>query len=73
MTDSNQYIPLVMPEERAEVVHRVRIALNIAGDDKLDAPLQEILRGLQRRFGIPANGCINLATLDALAVTPPEE
>lgn len=61
-----------MPDDRSELVEKVRIALNVAGDDRLDAPLQEILRGLQRRLGIPAVGCINLATLDALAVAPPE-
>jgi len=48
------------------------VALNVAGDDVLDAPLQEMLKGLQRRYDIPAVGCINIATLDALAVAPPE-
>jgi len=68
----NNLIPLVLPEERSELVTQVRIALNVAGDDLLDAPLQELLRGLQHRIGIPAVGCINIATLDALAVAPPE-
>jgi hypothetical protein len=62
-----------MPEERSELVEKVRVALNIAGDDRLDAPLQEILKGLQRRHNLPAVGCINIATLDALAVAPPVE
>lgn len=70
--DTNSLIPLVEAGERSELVNAVRLALNVAGDDMLDAPLQETLRGLQHRIGIPAVGCINLATLDALAVTPPE-
>lgn len=70
--DAGKLISLVEPEERSELVTQVRIALNVAGDDKLDAPLQEMLRGLQHRLGIPAVGCINIATLDALAVAPPE-
>lgn len=65
-------IPLVNPGERSELVTQVRIALNVAGDDLLDAPLQEMLKGLQHRYDIPAVGCINIATLDALAVAPPE-
>jgi hypothetical protein len=65
-------ITLVQPEERSPLVTQVRVALNVAGDDLLDAPLQEVLRGLQRRIDIPAVGCINKATLDALAVAPPE-
>lgn len=65
-------ISLVNPGERSELVTQVRIALNIAGDDLLDAPLQETLKGLQHRYNIPAVGCINIATLDALAVAPPE-
>lgn len=44
----------------------------MAGDDVLDAPLAEVLKGLQHQLSIPAVGCINLATLDALAVAPPE-
>ena len=70
--DTNKLIPLVEPGERSELVNAIRLALNVAGDDMLDAPLQETIRGLQRRIGIPAVGCINLATLDALAVAPPE-
>ncbi len=70
--ETNRLLPIVFPEERSELVDKVRVALNIAGDDMLDAPLQEILKGLQRRMGIPADGRINLATLDALAVAPPE-
>jgi len=54
------------------LVTQVRVALNIAGDDVLDAPLAEVLKGLQHTLSIPAVGCINLATLDALAVAPPE-
>jgi hypothetical protein len=65
-------IPLVNPGERSELVTQVRVALNVAGDDLLDAPLQEMLKGLQHRYDIPAVGCINIATLDALAVAPPE-
>jgi hypothetical protein len=72
MIDASKLLPIVSPEERSELVTQVRIALNVAGDDLLDAPLQEILRGLQHRIGIPAVGCINIATLDALAVAPPE-
>jgi hypothetical protein len=65
-------ISLVNPGERSELVTQVRVALNVAGDDLLDAPLQEMLKGLQHRHDIPAVGCINIATLDALAVAPPE-
>jgi hypothetical protein len=65
-------ISLVNPGERSEIVTQVRVALNVAGDDLLDAPLQEMLKGLQHRHDIPAVGCINIATLDALAVAPPE-
>jgi hypothetical protein len=65
-------IPLVNPGERSELVTQVRVALNVAGDNLLDAPLQEMLKGLQHRYDIPAVGCINIATLDALAVAPPE-
>ena len=72
MIDASKLLPIVSPEERSGLVTQVRIALNVAGDDLLDAPLQEILRGLQHRIGIPAVGCINIATLDALAVAPPE-
>jgi hypothetical protein len=68
----NKLISLVSPGERHPLVTAVRVALNIAGDDVLDAPLAEVLRGLQHRLSIPAVGCINLATLDALAVAPPE-
>ena len=63
---------MVLPNDRSELVTKVRVALNVAGDDLLDAPLQEMLKGLQRRYDIPAVGCINIATLDALAVAPPE-
>lgn len=38
-----KYIALVLPEERSPLVTQVRVALNVAGDDRLDAPLQEIL------------------------------
>ena len=67
-----KYLSLVQPEERSPLVTQVRVALNVAGDDLLDAPLQEMLKGLQLRLGIPVVGCINIATLDALAVAPPE-
>jgi hypothetical protein len=67
-----KYLALVQPEERSPLVTQVRVALNVAGDDRLDAPLQELLKGLQHRYDIPAVGCINIATLDALAVAPPE-
>ena len=70
--EENKLISLVSPGERHALVTQVRVALNIAGDDVLDAPLSEVLRGLQHRLSIPAVGCINLATLDALAVAPPE-
>jgi hypothetical protein len=70
--EDNKLIPLVLPGERSELVNQVRLALNVAGDDVLDAPLAELLRGLQHRLSIPAVGCINIATLDALAVAPPE-
>lgn len=70
--ETNKLIPLVYPDERSELVNQVRVALNVAGDDLLDAPLQEMLKGLQLRLGIPVVGCINIATLDALAVAPPE-
>jgi hypothetical protein len=68
----NKLISLVLPGERHELVNKVRMALNIAGDDVLDPALAETLKGLQRSLSIPAVGCINLATLDALAVAPPE-
>jgi hypothetical protein len=70
--EQNKLISLVNPGERHPLVEAVRIALNIAGDDVLDAPLAEVLKGLQHKLSIPAVGCINLATLDALAVAPPE-
>jgi len=70
--EQNKLITLVSPGERHPLVNAVRLALNIAGDDVLDAPLAEVLRGLQNMLSIPAVGCINLATLDALAVAPPE-
>ena len=70
--EQNRLISLVSPGERHPLVEEVRVALNIAGDDVLDAPLAEVLRGLQHKLSIPAVGCINLATLDALAVAPPE-
>jgi len=72
MVDVNKLITIVSPDQRSELVTQVRVALNVAGDDLLDAPLAEVLRGLQHRIGIPAVGCINQATLDALAVAPPE-
>lgn len=68
----NKLISLVSPGERHPLVEAVRVALNIAGDDVLDASLAEVLRGLQHKLSIPAVGCINIATLDALAVAPPE-
>ena len=70
--EQNKLISLVSPGERHPLVKEVRVALNIAGDDVLDAPLSEVIKGLQHRLSIPAVGCINLATLDALAVAPPE-
>jgi hypothetical protein len=70
--EQNKLLPLVIPGERSELVNQVRLALNVAGDDVLDAPLAELLRGLQHSLSIPAVGCINIATLDALAVAPPE-
>lgn len=70
--EQNKLISLVSPGERHPLVTSVRVALNVAGDDVLDAPLSEILKGLQHSLSIPAVGCINLATLDALAVAPPE-
>lgn len=70
--EQNKLISLVMPGERHPLVTRVRVALNVAGDDVLDAPLADMLKGLQHTLSIPAVGCINLATLDALAVAPPE-
>lgn len=72
MIETNKLLPLVQLNERHELVVKVREALNVAGDDLLDAPLQETLKGLQRRYDIPVVGCINIATLDALAVAPPE-
>jgi len=70
--EQNRLISLVSPGERHPLVEAVRVALNIAGDDVLDASLAEVLKGLQHKLSIPAVGCINLATLDALAVAPPE-
>jgi hypothetical protein len=70
--EQNKLISLVSPGERHPLVNAVRLALNVAGDDVLDAPLAEVLKGLQHQLSIPAVGCINLATLDALAVAPPE-
>jgi hypothetical protein len=70
--EENKLISLVSPGERHPLVTQVRVALNVAGDDVLDAPLAEVLKGLQHTLSIPAVGCINLATLDALAVAPPE-
>jgi hypothetical protein len=70
--EQNKLISLVSPGERHPLVNEVRVALNIAGDDVLDPALAEVLKGLQRSLSIPAVGCINLATLDALAVAPPE-
>ena len=70
--EQNKLISLVSPGERHPLVKEVRVALNIAGDDVLDAPLSEVIKGLQHRLSIPAVGCINLATLDALTVAPPE-
>ena len=70
--EQNKLISLVSPGERHPIVKEVRVALNIAGDDVLDAPLAEVLKGLQHTLSIPAVGCINLATLDALAVAPPK-
>lgn len=72
MIEQNKLITLVSPGQRHPIVNEVRVALNIAGDDVLDAPLSEVLKGLQYRLSIPAVGCINRATLDALAVAPPE-
>jgi len=70
--EQNKILSLVSPGERSELVNKVRLALNVAGDDVLDAPLAEVLKGLQHQLSIPAVGCINIATLDALAVAPPE-
>lgn len=61
-------IPLVSLNESDPLVGRVREQLNIPGDDLLDAPLAEILRGVQSAKSLPVTGCIDHATLDAIGL-----
>jgi hypothetical protein len=66
MTES--IIPIVSINERHDVVMAVREQLNLPGDDLLDAPLCEILRGVQSAKRLPVTGCIDHATLDAIGL-----
>lgn len=59
-------IPLVSDGEHSPIVLRVRERLNVSGGDVLDAPLQQMLRGLQQLNNIPATGCIDSGTLRLL-------
>jgi hypothetical protein len=59
-------IPIVSIFETDPVVGRVREQLNLPGTDLLDAPLAEILRGVQSANSLPVTGCIDHATLDAI-------
>jgi len=61
-------IPLVNPDERDPLVLKVRRALNVRGDDLLDPPLQQMLRGFQRKSKLEVHGSIDAATLAALDI-----
>ena len=62
--------PLVSIGERSPLVVDVRERLNLLGDDLLDAPLAELLRGVQSAKHLPTSGCIDHATLDAIGIEP---
>lgn len=61
-------VPLVNADERDPLVLQVRRALNIRGDDLLDLPLQQMLRGFQRKSKLEVHGSIDAATLAALGI-----
>jgi hypothetical protein len=61
-------LPIVSIGERHPAVRDVRDKLNLLGDDLLDAPLAEILRGVQSARNLPVSGCVDHATLSAVGL-----
>lgn len=62
-------VPLVVSGDRDPLVVKVRERLNIPGGDMLDAPLVEVLRGVQRARGCAAHGMIDEEILEALSLS----
>lgn len=63
--------PLVDLGQRDPLVSRVREAMNVRGDDLLDASLAELLRAVQLYHRIEISGNIDYATLDVLGISQP--
>lgn len=62
-------LPLVFEGETSPLVGRVRERLNLPGDNTLDRPMSEILRGIQRANGLQVHGLIDEDTLGVLSMT----
>ncbi len=63
-------LPIVSFGERSETVLKVREHLNLLGDDLLDAPLVELIRGVQSAKHLPVTGDLDHATLRVIGIEP---
>jgi hypothetical protein len=57
-------VPLVVKGQTDPLVGKVRVALNVPGGNQLDAPLMEVVRGVQRANGISPHGELDEDTLN---------
>jgi hypothetical protein len=62
-------LPLVFHGERSPWVSRVRERLNLPGEDLLDPPMVEVLRGIQKGNGLEVHGYIDEDTLAVLGMS----
>ena len=56
-------VPIVVSGQTHPLVSQVRKALNTTGDNTLDRPLMELIRGTQHANGMPAHGELDEQTL----------
>lgn len=63
-------LPIVSFGEHSNVVLKVREHLNLLGDDLLDAPLAELIRGVQSAKHLPVTGDLDYATLRVIGIEP---
>lgn len=63
-------LPIVSFGERNPIVLLVREHLNLLGDDLLDAPLVELIRGVQSAKHLPVTGDLDYATLEVIGIEP---
>jgi hypothetical protein len=62
-------VPVVVEGQRDRLVGRVRQVLNVTGDDVLDRPLIELVRGVQVANRMPGHGLLDEATLSLFGIT----